>query len=128
MPSRVGQRAQTATRGAWRALPDVVRGSRVMRGPRRLGVRLFNGHADVPAEVIAPPAPPSTVPLDDGVATSGQTVQVLRTLDELDRALQNMEQAAAVSDDELRREFRKYEMALDYDMPEDPFSEAYRCR
>ena len=50
----------------------------------------------------------------------------MRTLAELDECLEFLEQAAAVSDDELRKGFATFRMELDKDMPRDPYSEEYR--
>ncbi len=52
--------------------------------------------------------------------------RVIHTLDELDEMLELVDQAAEVSDDDLRRSFTTFRMELDLDMPADPHSEGYR--
>jgi 2-polyprenyl-3-methyl-5-hydroxy-6-metoxy-1,4-benzoquinol methylase len=51
---------------------------------------------------------------------------VVRTLDELDDMLERVDEAATVSDDELRASFATFRMEIDRGMPSDPFSEEYR--
>jgi ubiquinone/menaquinone biosynthesis C-methylase UbiE len=55
-----------------------------------------------------------------------ETFRVLRTLGEVDEMLAEIDAAAATSDDELRRCFRSFRMEVDWDLPDDPFSDAYR--
>jgi len=52
--------------------------------------------------------------------------RTVRTLDELDEVLGYVDEAARVSDDELRRVFNTFRMELDLPMPSDPHSEEYR--
>jgi SAM-dependent methyltransferase len=53
---------------------------------------------------------------------------VVRTLDELDGMLDQLDEAARVSDEALRAGFTTFRMELDQTMPPDPFSEEYRLR
>lgn len=53
-------------------------------------------------------------------------MKVLETLDELDEMLAELERAAAVSDDELRKVFATFRMEFDTAVPDDPFSQEYR--
>jgi ubiquinone/menaquinone biosynthesis C-methylase UbiE len=63
--------------------------------------------------------PPDAPPADDGV-------RVVRSLAELDQMLVMLDEAAAVSDDDLRRGFTRFRMELDLAMPADPYSDEYR--
>jgi SAM-dependent methyltransferase len=53
-------------------------------------------------------------------------VRVLTTLDELDDQLRELDRLAAISDDELRRGFTEFEMRIDLELPDDPYSDEYR--
>lgn len=61
------------------------------------------------------------------LATMTPGVRVISTLDELDEMLKMLDQAAAISDDELRRGFTKFQMQFPLDLPEDPDSDEYRA-
>jgi SAM-dependent methyltransferase len=63
-------------------------------------------------------------PVPAGGPAEGQ--RVVTTLAELDEMLAVLDEAAAVSDDELRRAFLTFHMELDWDLPPDPFSDEYR--
>jgi SAM-dependent methyltransferase len=52
--------------------------------------------------------------------------RVVRTLAEVDEMLERIDRAAAISDDELHRQFRSFRMEADWTFPSDPFSEEYR--
>lgn len=54
-----------------------------------------------------------------------ENVQIIRTLDELDEMLIKLDEAAKVSDDELRRLFPTFRMNFDTNVPSDPYSEEY---
>ncbi len=54
--------------------------------------------------------------------------RVIRTLDELDEMMERLDEAARVSDDELRRLFATFVMELDLELPDDPYSDQYRQR
>lgn len=54
--------------------------------------------------------------------------RVVRTLDELDEMMERLDEAARVSDDELRRLFPTFVMELDLGLPDDPYSDQYRQR
>ncbi len=70
--------------------------------------------------MVAPAASPvEPAPPDDDV-------RVVRTLEELDEMLVVLDEAAAVSDDELRRGFTRFRMELDLQLPADPYSDEYR--
>lgn len=52
--------------------------------------------------------------------------RVVRTLADVDEMLERIDRAAAVSDDELHRQFRSFRLEVDWTFPSDPFSEEYR--
>jgi SAM-dependent methyltransferase len=53
--------------------------------------------------------------------------QVVTTLEELDEMLVMLDAAAAISDDELRRGFSRFEMRFPLDLPKDPDTPEYRA-
>ena len=53
-------------------------------------------------------------------------LRIIRTREQLDEVIAELEAAVRVSDDELRRGFRSFRMELDWPMPADPFAPAYR--
>ncbi|MBY0572875.1 MAG: class I SAM-dependent methyltransferase [Undibacterium sp.] len=65
-------------------------------------------------------------------STNGATItsgpRVLRTLAELDEMLTMLDQAATISDDELRRGFTQFQMQFPLDLPPDPDSAEYRAK
>lgn len=54
------------------------------------------------------------------------TQRVVRTIAELDEMLAAIDEAAQVSDDQLRLGFSSFRMELDMPMPSDPYSDEYR--
>lgn len=52
-------------------------------------------------------------------------MKVLKTLDELDEMLVELDCAAAISDDELRKVFATFRMEFDTAVPDDPYSKEY---
>jgi 2-polyprenyl-3-methyl-5-hydroxy-6-metoxy-1,4-benzoquinol methylase len=62
-----------------------------------------------------------------GVVRRGNTsFRIVRTLEEVDEILDEIDRAAAISDDELHRCFRSFRMEVDRTFPSDPFSDDYR--
>lgn len=59
-------------------------------------------------------------------ASQESTVRVVSTLAEVDEMLHMLDEAAAISDDELRRGFQKFHMTFPMDLPPDPCSPEYR--
>ena len=55
------------------------------------------------------------------------TVREVSTLDEVDEMLQMLDRAAAISDDELRRGFAKFQMKFPLELPYDPGSLEYHA-
>lgn len=53
-------------------------------------------------------------------------VRIISTLEEVDEMLKLLDQAAAISDDELRRGFTKFQMNFPLSLPSDPGSPEYR--
>ena len=94
-------KGEAAARRAWDRLPPRLRTSRAADSARGL-IR--------PWLRAGPPAPQ----------------RVVRNLDDLDEMLERLDQAAKISDDELRAGFAMFRMELDRTMPDDPFSEEYR--
>lgn len=82
----------------------------VLRVKRRLLPQL-NAHHDIPGSYQIP-----------------QGVTVVRTVEEADAMLRHFDEAFATSDDAAREAFRQYQMVLDEDLPDDPFSPEYRQR
>lgn len=81
---------------------------------------------------MPPPLTPASVPTQSEPSeqpeppAAPQGPRVITTLDELDEALRTLDQAAAVSDDELRRGFTRFHMQFPLQLPTDPDSPAYR--
>jgi SAM-dependent methyltransferase len=90
-----------AARYAWSVMPDEVVGSKAVLRLRRDMDRL-RGRPARPAQ------------------------KVIRTLDELDEMLAQLDLAGAESDDALRRGFQSFRMDIEYSLPDDPYSEGYR--
>ncbi len=96
---------------AWKQLPVPVRASRGAQEFRRLiRTRVI---------VVRPPLP--AVPQVDI-----EVQRVVRTLDQLDVELTELERLEAISDDALRAGFAKFRMELADSMPADPWSSEYR--
>jgi ubiquinone/menaquinone biosynthesis C-methylase UbiE len=95
------RRAEQLARRTWSALPPVIRNA---KATRRLRHRLLT--------VLRGEPPPIQ--------------RVITTIAELDDILGQLDEAARVSDDELRRGFASFRMELDRAMPLDPFSSEYR--
>jgi protein-L-isoaspartate O-methyltransferase len=71
--------------------------------------------------------PPVDEAVGDPPAAAGPLgIQVIRTLDDLDRKLKELDRAAKVSDDALRQAFHTFRMDFHLDTPSDPWSRAYR--
>jgi SAM-dependent methyltransferase len=113
---------ETAARRSWALLPGRVRGARAVAAPKErllaaLHWRLDAGEGQVAGGDVAVSSPvPEPLPPQ----------RVVRTVDELDNVLAMLDDAAAVSDDELRRAFLTFRMELELDLPPDPFSAQYR--
>jgi 2-polyprenyl-3-methyl-5-hydroxy-6-metoxy-1,4-benzoquinol methylase len=73
--------------------------------------------------VVAVPARP---PGSSDEAMPG--LRLIRSVEELDEMMDRLDQAARLSDDELRRLFPTFAMQLELELPDDPYSEAYRER
>ncbi len=99
--SSAPQAVLSAAQQVWRSLPEGIRDSAAARAARRATVGLITG-------------------------STPEEPRVIRTLAELDEMIARLEQAVRSSDDELRRGFRSFRMELDWSMPGDPFSPAYR--
>ncbi len=104
---------ETMARQAWYRLPVGVRGSRFVQPPKRLALA-----------VLGRPAPPHDAPAAPAPAApsepAGPAPRVIRTLPELDEMLVMLDEAAKVSDDELRRGFQTFVMDLKLDLPRRP--------
>ena len=92
----------------WRRMPLRVRSAPAVRAPLALALRVVGRGQSNPWRRTPP--------------------RVVRTLPELDEMLAQLDEAAKVSDDELRRGFTTFVMDLDLDLPRDPYSDAYRDR
>ena len=91
-------------------LPNSVKRSRVISALKAMAVSNHN------------------VPLVESPAKSGGDFRHVSSLRELDEILLELDAAAAISDDELRRVFTTFAMKFPLDLPEDPSSEAYADR
>jgi 2-polyprenyl-3-methyl-5-hydroxy-6-metoxy-1,4-benzoquinol methylase len=83
------------------------------------------GIADAPQPSSGLEAQPEAV---SGRATSEKaerTIEVLSSLEQLDRKLQEVDAAWAISDDAMREVFQGFVMRAPAGLPADPFSEAY---
>jgi SAM-dependent methyltransferase len=61
-------------------------------------------------------------------ASNGNGIRVVTSLSELDQIMQELDDAAAISDDELRRVFTTFKMEFPFDLPDDPYSKEYADR
>jgi len=66
--------------------------------------------------------------LIEASAISGRNFRLVTSLSDLDDILLELDAAAAVSDDELRRVFTTFSMEFPLDLPKDPFSKDYNNR
>ena len=55
-------------------------------------------------------------------------MEIVRTLDELDVKLIEIDSAWAISDDEMRKVFKTFRMEFPVPLPSDPFDPEYRKR
>jgi SAM-dependent methyltransferase len=99
---RLTDSAARAARGAWKALPEGVTGSDAGVALRRHAARALTGGRLLDQRVV-------------------------RTVEELDEVIAELEQAVRVSDDALRRGFASFRMEVDWNFPADPFSDGYRA-
>jgi ubiquinone/menaquinone biosynthesis C-methylase UbiE len=98
--------AHRALRRAWHRLPE----------PVKQQVRRARGVTPAAVSHVMPPsAPPARQ-------------RVVRTLDELDTELKELDRLGAISDDALREGFVQFRMELDIDVPSDPFSPEYQAK
>jgi 2-polyprenyl-3-methyl-5-hydroxy-6-metoxy-1,4-benzoquinol methylase len=72
-------------------------------------------------------APPTGAPAG-AAAPPAREIRVLRTLDELDGKLREIDAAGAVSDDAMREVFQTFKMGTPTDLPSDPASAEYADR
>ncbi len=94
-----------------------------MATPKASAVAALRRHGMVAPPPCQPPRPAADA--QQAAPANGGPV-VVRTLDQLDQMLTMLDEAQAISDDELRRGFTKFRMQLDLKMPADPYSEEYR--
>lgn len=99
----------------WSKLPPSWRRTRVATAAKRAAQRVLR---PAPAVLLASPAP----------SEPDAPQRVVRTLDELDEMLRMLDDAAKISDDELRRGFTTFRMELQLDLPKDPYSPEYRTK
>lgn len=103
----------SVARDIWLALPKFVRRSKTLNAIKLMLLIRFNragtGH-------------------DDGSIGASGSLRLVSSLDELDTILKELDAAAAISDDELRRSFTTFAMKFPLDIPADPYSKAYRDR
>ncbi len=128
-------------RRAWRRLPAGLRTSApVLSTATQLrrwlatgdSAGLFAGSSEnrapdpaiTPAAIAVTAPDPSPLPLPPP-APDG--MRVIRTIDELDAMLVQLDAAAAISDDELRRVFTTFRMEFPLELPADPDSDEYRA-
>lgn len=65
---------------------------------------------------------------DPARSATSTELRVVRSIEELDEMMERLDEAARASDDELRRLFPTFAMDLELELPDDPYSEAYRER
>jgi 2-polyprenyl-3-methyl-5-hydroxy-6-metoxy-1,4-benzoquinol methylase len=68
---------------------------------------------------------PEALPGGPPSARAGDTIEVLSSLDALDRKLEEVDAAWAISDDAMREVFQGFMMGAPTGLPSDPFSGAY---
>ncbi len=121
------------SRTVWARLPTPVkRALRPVAGflNRRRVIAAQAGSAiETPVEVV------QTAEVSDAVvaepepsASADGEPEVLRTLDDLDRKLLEVDAAWAISDDEMRKVFKSFRMEFPLPLPDDPFDPEYRQR
>ena len=94
-----------------------------MRGLKTMAVSNRNESLiDAPASIAALPSPIETH------ASNGRNFRLVSSLSALDEILLELDAAAAISDDELRRVFTTFAMEFAHDLPKDPYSKAYYDR
>lgn len=101
----------TFLRSVWRLLPQSVKRSRLISG---LKTRVIGNRN---SRLIEP------VP-----ASNRGDFRLVSSLSALDEILLELDAAAAISDDELRRIFTTFAMEFSLDLPKDPYSKAYYDR
>jgi SAM-dependent methyltransferase len=83
--------------------------------------------ATSPGEPVCVIAERSGTPPPPQAPAQGTHVQVIRTLQELDRKIEECNRAEAQSDDAMRAVFGTFRMDPPTDLPRDPFSSEYRA-
>lgn len=91
----------------WQMLPGFIRRNSLIQELKSS----INGNADMLGSVV-----------------SSDNVRRVSSLSELDIILDELDQAAKISDDELRKTFTTFEMEFSLDVPNDPYSSEYRDR
>lgn len=109
----MNERFFRTARWVWRRLPMTQR-LRILRTVTRL-TDLARLQRATPAVSGAP-------------AAEAPRPEVIRDLTSLDRKLRELDAANAVSDDELRRQFKTFTMAFPLPLPDDPYGDEYRER
>jgi ubiquinone/menaquinone biosynthesis C-methylase UbiE len=107
----------------WLRLPLSVRTSGAAQMIKRGALKVLRR----PAATVVPPST-SPAPIADARPAPPAAPRVIRTLPELDEMLKRLDDAALVSDDELRRGFQTFVMDLQLGLPSDPYSPEYRAR
>lgn len=82
---------------------------------------------DPPEEIPADDLPPEGEPEPEPEAQVPPGVTIVRTIDEADAMLREIDEAFAISDEAARAAFRRYHMVLDLPLPDDPFGAEYRA-
>jgi len=67
-------------------------------------------------------------PASERIRKNHKGCRVVHNLKELDHILKELDEAAAISDDELRRVFKTFRMEFPFSLPIDPYSEEYKRR
>lgn len=137
----VKHRAFEVARSVWSRLPAGLRGAPAVLSLATRTREWLAPPVAVPAPLALDPAPTPTLapaPPEPAVAIAADAapppgpvepggMEVVRTLDELDRALARLDAAAAISDDELRRGFATFRMEFPLALPADPDTPEYRA-
>lgn len=104
----------SAARFLWQLLPVPVRTSRFFMNIRAWALAKHGPGS--PDSSVSPPV------------LQGAPVRMISSMRELDEILLEIDAAAAISSDEMRRVFTTFSMKFPLDLPKDPYSEAYRQR
>ncbi len=116
---------------AWKSLPQKLRSLPVLVGVKSEIQRRFASASsfDDQASLAIPPGHPSqglSIEVQDVSLKLPAKIRVITTIEQLDSILEELDEAAAVSDDALRLVFPTFKMEVASEASADPYSLEYR--